>query len=151
MAILKQKDPAYTFLLHHKYKEPYWVVKLSNGETVYQSDYWNGLTVNSWLDLQVYCDENKLIPIGMQLEYYDHVIKMKDHSDGYFFRRGVIAELISQAKFDAVVIGDYDKRTDLLNTWMYKLPELHLFDYDYRDAKKRIETKCDVGNSFWLI
>lgn len=71
-----------------------WRARLSNGEIVIQDDYRPGLAENSaWIRLAAYCEENRLKIEQFWLEFRGNkVCPLKENAEGYFFRKGILAE-----------------------------------------------------------
>tara|TARA_Y100001963_G_scaffold58553_1_gene81914 strand:+ start:16480 stop:16929 length:450 start_codon:yes stop_codon:yes gene_type:complete len=65
---------------------PIWIVKLSNGETVYQDDGRPDVKPESaWLRLKQYCEENNLYITNMKLKNRSNQVDLGSDHDGYFF------------------------------------------------------------------
>lgn len=157
--MLSIKDPTYFLPLYHHHLEGNWKALLSNGQIFYQADYLNG---DSWAMLQDYCKENSLRLEHFVLEYHDHVLNiLPPNAEGYFFRRGIISEVMCESLGDGVstpfqgkrsksfIIGYY--KDGLLYTYQVKIPELEvMFGEEIRDKAKQIETKVFDGKSLFL-
>jgi len=148
--MLKIKDSAYFSRLYHHHLEANWKAVLSNGEIVYQADY---LTGDSWQQLQDYCQENNLQLEHFVLEYHDNVLNiLPPKAEGYFFRRGILSELMCEALGDGSSTPFQGKRSKtfiigyyaggLLYTYQVKVPELIvMFGEEVRDKDMQIKTK----------
>lgn len=157
--MLQTKDPAYYFSLYHNHLEANWKAVLSNGEVWYQADHIRG---DSWAQLQEYCAANKLTLEHFVLEFYDNVLNiLPPNAEGYFFRRGILSEIMSESLGDNISTPFQGKRSKtfiigywkdgLLYTYVVKIPELLvMFGEEVRDKQKQIETKVFDGKALFM-
>ena len=90
-------------------KEAIWIVKLSNGETIFQDDYRPGLGQHSaWIRLGDYCQDHSLKIVGMRLEFRSNKVKLPDNAEGYFFTKaaGAWIGLPTDNKYGIGVLKD---------------------------------------------
>lgn len=143
--VCKQKTAEYAFYQKHKYLEPNWAVLLNNGEIVYQDDYSSG--ESAWKRLQTYCKLKGFYPVHMKLEYGDNELNiLPPNADGYFFRRGILSEILCESNGDGettpfqgnraktFIIGSMSNGK--ITTFTIKLPELLVWDSEVREPKE---------------
>lgn len=139
--IAKSLSNEYLFKLRHHYLEPYWKVMLNNDEIVYQDDYLE--SSSAWRRLQAYCKNNNLYPIHMMLEYGDNTLNvLPPYQDGYFFKRGILSEMICESNGDGSTTSFQGNRSktfiigylkdNTIYTHTVKIPELAIWDSDAR-------------------
>ncbi len=115
-------------------KEAIWIVKLSNGETIFQDDYRVGLKEHSaWLRLRAYCKEQRLHIIGMRLEFRSNKVKLPDNAEGYFFTK-MAGAWIGQSTDNKYGIGILKDGEVIII--FYLVPELISSGTDVRKKEK---------------
>lgn len=74
--------------------ETIWIVKLSNGEKIYQDDGRYGTNDKAWLRLKKYCYLNELNIENVSINFRSHTeFLFENDGDGVFFRRGILAQI----------------------------------------------------------
>lgn len=157
--MLHTKETEYFRTLYHHHLEANWKAVLSNGEVFYQADYAGG---DSWIELQEYCNEKNLRLEHFMLEYFDNTLNiLPANAEGYFFRRGILSEIMCEALGDGSTTSFQGKRSKtfiigylkdgLLYTYQVKIPELIvMFGEEIRDKNKQIETNVFKGKALFI-
>lgn len=116
--------------------EPRWIVRLSNGQTVYQDDDRPGLyKPSAWLRLRDFLQENPEISIiGMTIGFRDNIVNVGDNADGYFFVKSVMGTPSDNRTIGMWVVGTYQNGE--LFTKRYIVPEMILVEEETRDPIK---------------
>lgn len=117
---------------------PRWVVKLSNGETVFQDDNRPGEEEHSaWIRLAKYMQENRLDIEHMKLQFRSNVKVVNDGPvDGFFFSQASLGAP-GMKTVDYFVAGTL--KNGILQIRRWQVPELELDEVEYRkvaDAKE---------------
>lgn len=102
--------------------KPMWIVNLSDGTTVYQSDDDPRLEGhNSWLCLKKYAEEKGLYIKDMVIRFRDHVEVVGSGADAYFFIHMVLGNFVgySQVFYNTGVM-----RGGLIRGNQWVIPEL---------------------------
>lgn len=127
-------------------ERPIWTVVLNNDEVIYGDDSRPGIEPSSaWLRLIDYCRENNLYVVGLDIRFRDHVISLPQNAIGYYFSRGVWAQMISNSSTECFVIGIVeDGRLEV--TW-YCVPEL----LEIQKVEKDLTNKNVLDKIIWTL
>lgn len=116
-----------------KYK-PIWIAQLSDGTTVYQDDYREGLEVPvAWRRLKQYTSFKEIGVVDLYLRFRSNIIRpLPKDGDGYFFCNKILQPVTSSKKIiiNFYVIGVVKNK--LVFTQTYKIPELLLAEQSTR-------------------
>ena len=148
------KDQEYCFYRYNRDLEANWKVLLNDGRIVYQDN------DSTWIGLQEFCAKENVWPIHMTLEYYDNVLNiLPPNAEGYFYRQGIITEMMCfaaggnapfQGKRSKTAIIGYAKDGGVYTTTV-RLPELLIWDSEFRDADKMTKDGILNDKSLFLI
>ena len=120
------------YLSGYAANRPIWIVKLSNGESVFQDDDRpNTKPKSAWLRLKIYCKEHNLRITEMCLKYRSHIENIDSGCDGYYFCKGAGGFLFSDVTVDSFVVGTLSQNVLQVSHW--KLPELMIMHTETRD------------------
>lgn len=113
-----------------------WIVKLSNGLTVYQDDDREGLEPSAWIRLGNYCRENKVSIVEMSIKFRSHEELVGSNAEGYFFRRAILGGIGLNRKEKPInrhyfLVGILKDGQVHVKKW--QVPEIHLIEEDVRD------------------
>ncbi len=115
-------------------RDAIWIVKLSNGEYIYQDDNRPGIQPNSaWVRLKQYCEKNNLKIVSFDIEFRSNKIEFPRNADGYFFSRAIGAWL-GESSNEQFAVGVIDKNQ--VHIQYFQIPELYLIREDKRDINK---------------
>jgi hypothetical protein len=106
----------------------YWIVKLTNGELVYQDDNRPGLSVSSaWKRLGLFLRENIDIKIeSISLKYCSHIVNFPQHENEpiYFYSNGVMqSQGVPSSSSGYHIVGWLINENEVICNW-FKKPEL---------------------------
>ena len=111
---------------------PFWIVTLSNGETIYQDDGRPNVQPSSaWSRLKIYCKENDLHIVNIKLRNRSNVVDVGSDYDGYFFCKSAGALMFGDLTMHSFVIGTLTG--EKLSARKWRLPELIAEEVEERD------------------
>ena len=111
---------------------PIWIATLSNGDTIYQDDGRPDVEPSSaWVRLRLYCQQNDVHIINMQVRNRSHVEDIGADHDGYFFCKGAGALIFGDITMHTFNIGVLNEGKLKVRTW--RLPELIPERFEERD------------------
>lgn len=112
---------------------PRWIVKLNNGQNVYSFDHHEVKTESSWVKLKKYCEENKLYIVDMKIHFRSNIVSLPENQNGYFFRRGILASLLSEYSQHFMYVGYLDREQIVVKK--YQVPAMLLDDTELRTVE----------------
>lgn len=112
----------------------YWYVVLDDGTHLYEDP----SNVDSWKQLKLYIEENKLYIVAVYLRFRSHLEKVAENAKGFFMKKGCIA---SPGTFSNCYIVGTIKGGDTIHCQRWMMPEIMLTDDSlfYLDAHRNIE------------
>jgi|TARA_R110000824_G_scaffold118860_1_gene271274 hypothetical protein len=111
---------------------PIWIATLSNGDTIYQDDGRPDIEPSSaWVRLRLYCKQNDVHIVNMQVRNRSHVEDIGADHDGYFFCKGAGALIFGDMTLHTFNIGVLNEGKLKVRTW--RLPELIPERFEERD------------------
>lgn len=116
--------------------EPRWIIRLSNGDMVYQDDDRPGIYPNSaWIRLRNFLQENpEIFIVGMTIGFRDNIVNVGDNAEGYFFVKSAFGTPSDTRTIGMWVVGTYNDNQ--LHTKRYIVPEMVLVEEEIRDPIK---------------
>lgn len=125
----KEKD----HWLEEKYEfEAYWVAELSNGETIYQDDYRDGVNPPSaWERLGIYCSEKNLDILKLSVKWRSQNFTIGQTTDGFFFCRSILGNINSKDSIHYYILGTL--QNGVLRTVKYRVPDMAKCEEEVRD------------------
>lgn len=115
-----------------------WVVKLNNGQNVYQDDGRDGILPESaWTRLKQYCKENHLWIIDMRLQFRSHVEHLPSNKSGYFFCKSILGSPALPKNIHFYVSGYVENSVICTTTW--RIPELVENETETRNIQENQE------------
>ena len=125
------------WLINRAEQQTIWIVKLSNGETVFQDDDRQGLAEPSaWTRLQAYCEINNLHIVDFTIRFRTNKISLPSNKDGYFFCKGALSQWGAQKTEKQYVVGYVED--GIVHITKYYVPALL-----YWSDETRLIEKCD--------
>lgn len=97
-----------------------WMMKLSNGETIY----YGGFNRKECNDLQSFLNENSLSILDIKLKFRSHVISLPKPIDGFYLTNGALGSIYASETNLYYVYAPYDKSESRVNCLWFKIPEL---------------------------
>ena len=102
-----------------------WIAELDNGDKVYQDDDREGeKEAKAWIRLGYYIKENNRKITAVYLQFWDHIEKVAEESDGYYFIRCAGAFNGDSRTYEHYIIGTYNKETTDITTTRWLIPEI---------------------------
>jgi hypothetical protein len=102
-----------------------WVVELEDGSKIYQDDGREDEDEpKAWIRLGKYVKDTGKNIVGISVQFWDHVEKVADKADGYYYIKSVSAYSSCDRTFEHFVIGTYDKNTGNIQTNKWLVPEI---------------------------
>jgi len=139
------KDIYFEWLAYIR-REAHFSALLTNGQTIFQDDYRAECEHNkepiptepkAWDRLRSYVNENKIWIKNLRLQNIDNVVEpLPDDAHGYYFKKGAIGALFSDAVNHFYIIGYVDLAKKIVKTFKYGVPELMLLETEDRELKK---------------
>lgn len=122
-----------TFDKEYFEEKTYWIVELSNGETVYQDDGKNENCEHSaWIRLKKYIEDNNLSINKFYVRFRSNIIyPLQENCDGYFFSIGIIGMMSSEENVNFYILGYVLNNKVMIKK--IKIPELIVFDEEERE------------------
>ncbi len=134
-SVAKQLD---SYVNQYGDQNPMWVVKLSNGETVYQDDDRPEREPQSaWARLKIYCEENGIHITNMKIKNRSNVQDVGSDFDGYFFCKCAGAYMFGDNTIHSFVVGGLNDGKLRVRKWV--MPEMTPERFEDRDIKKSQE------------
>ena len=131
MPVSKKIDP---YISAYADSNPIWIVKLSNGETVYQDDGRPDVEPESaWLRLKQYCEDNNLHITNMKLKNRSNQVDLGSDHDGYFFCKVAGSFMFSGGTNHSFKIGYLNDGRLRVRKWI--LPAILPEAFEDRDLK----------------
>lgn len=112
---------------------PMWIVNLSDGTTVYQSDDDPRLEEhNSWLCLKKHVEQNNLYIKDMILRFRDHVEVVGSNAEAYFFVHMILGNFVgyNQNYFNAGILDN-----GLVKGYQWTIPEIITLEHFEKDPE----------------
>lgn len=114
----------------------HWFVDLSNGTRIFADDDRPGLEPNAWKRLRDYLYANNLFITHFFIRFRSHVELIGSSEIGYFFRRGLMADIASGVNHDRFICGLLDDR-GYINCQTWNTPEITRVESE--DEQRNIE------------
>jgi hypothetical protein len=116
-----------------KRERPYWRALLSDGRQVFQHDFTNGESTNSWKELKEFVESEGLNIDGVWLVFRDHSEEIGVGKKGYFLIYSILADLMSDFTRHFYVFGTLED-DGMVHTRKWMLPELLSLEEDVRST-----------------
>ena len=127
--VCKEPDP---YFGQYSDSNAYWLVTLSNKETIYQDDGRPGLEIESaWIRLKQYCLENELYIVDMRVNFRSNSHLVGEFAEGFYFCKGVSGTLYSANSNNLYITGTLKGSVVEVTKW--KVPELLSEGSEYRN------------------
>ena len=133
--------------IENKYeRQAIWIVKLSNGESIFMDDDRPGLPERSaWLRLKEYVKSNGLDIEEMIVKFRSHVVRVNyEKPDGFFFRHGILGSMGSSKNTEYYLVGTV--KDGILSVRKYQVPEIEVVSEETRDVQECRESIIFNGN-----
>lgn len=110
-----------------------WVVKLNDGNLVYQDDNRpDAVPPSAWERLGIVCKANNLYIVDMYLQFRSNIVHLPSNADGYFFSKMAMGGFGSEKTWNFYIVGCL--KNDILTVEHWKMPELLQYEVETRNV-----------------